>query len=100
MLGTSSETGTKERIGFASRRLLLVSLAIDDASAIGDARLDRSYRMNRLHFLGRSKRAFGQLRSFLDLGPKLSCPLNDLRIGFGVANFEIIGHAGPTAPFL
>ncbi|SRR5260370_39321537 len=74
MLGTSSETGTKERIGigFASHKLLLVSLAIDNASAIGDARLDRLYRMKRLHFLGRSKRALGRLGSFLDLGPKSS----------------------------
>ena len=61
--------------------------------------LDRSSNAAYISF-GRSKRALGQLRSFLDLGPKSSCPLDDRRIGLGVAYFEITGNVGIIDLFL
>ncbi len=52
-----------------------------------------------LHFIGGSRRGFRRLRSFFDLSGKSLRPLDEARIGFGIANFEISGNIGAVNSF-
>src|SRR6059058_5546973 len=44
-----------------------------------------------LHFIGGGRRGFRRLRNFFDVSGKSLRPLDETRIGFGIANFESAG---------
>src|SRR6202049_2212659 len=52
-----------------------------------------------LHFIEGGRRSFRRLRFFFNLSGKSHCLLDEVRIGFGVADFEVSGDVGAVDSF-
>lgn len=74
--------------------LLRPSIFAVQSRPVLDPLIKRSF-----HFIKGGRRSFRWLRFLFDLSRKLRCLLDEVRISFGVADFEISGDVGAVDSF-